>query len=174
MDFAFNSRFSIANVSDWDPTVFVCVGGLLTRIPLESSTVMGSTMISCLCNFCAPAHQLEVNPILTDLLSATGSQPKLPLAAKVSLAKGIPCSTTKSNLLHTYEEGTERVVSPKQREPLKFGIEKILYGSSSKGEMVILFKKLASHSLKSCMHSFAAIYFLIFSTSFLKSCNQSN
>lgn len=96
-------------------------------------------MISCLCNFCAPPNQLEVNPILTDLLSATGSQPKLPIAANVSPEKGIPCSTTKYNLLHTHkeqEEGTAR----DEREPLKFGIEKILYSSPSKGEKVILFQ----------------------------------
>ncbi|XP_015766136.1 PREDICTED: homeobox protein CDX-1-like [Acropora digitifera] len=92
---------------------------------------MGSTMISCLCSFCAP-HQLEVNPILTGLLSATGSQPKLPIAANVSHAKGIPCFTTKSNLLHTHEVGTDRDESLKQREPLNFGIEKILYSSSGK------------------------------------------
>lgn len=139
MTFAFNSRFSIANVSVWDSSVFLCVGGLLTCIQLESAILMGSTMISCLCSFCAP-HQLEVNPILTGLLSATGSQPKLPIAANVSPAIGIPCFTTKSNLLHTHEVGTDRDESLKQREPLKFGIEKILYSSSSKGEKVILFQ----------------------------------
>lgn len=105
----------------------------------KHNILMGSTMISCLCSFCAP-HQLEVNPILTGLLSATGSQPKLPIAANVSPAKGIPCCTTKSNLLHTHEVGTDRDESLKQREPLKFGIEKILYSSSSKGEKVILFQ----------------------------------
>ena len=94
---------------------------------------MSSSMIYCSCSFCG-THQ-QARPTLNSFLTTAAPCSTSPLRAKGSTS--FTAATTSGDaFMHKERTGQIMVTeaNPSKSEQLKFGIEKILCGSSNAGE----------------------------------------
>lgn len=88
---------------------------------------MSASMIYCQCSYCGtPQRTSAVNKFVVPPLSATTLAPLCTNGCK-------NVSSTTTNVAPETRIVEREVEPPRQREQLKFGIEKILYGSPEAG-----------------------------------------